>query len=121
MSKIKLTIDDLEIEAKKGMTILQAALENNIYIPHICHHPDLDPAGVCRLCIVEIEGRGITISCRAPVAQGMVVKTETEEIKKIRRVAVQLLMANHLVDCLTCEGNNQCELQKTAAYVGITQ
>ncbi len=121
MSKITLTIDDLEIKTRKGMTILEAALENDIYIPHLCYHPDLEPVGVCRLCVVEIEGRGMTISCKAPVEQGIVVKTESPVIDKVRRAAVELLLANHLVDCLTCDGNNNCELQKIAKYVGVNQ
>ena len=64
---IKLTIDHIEIVAEKGTTILEAALDNGIYIPHLCYHPDLQPVGVCRLCMVEIDGRGLTMSCLAPV------------------------------------------------------
>ncbi|MGQ9629771.1 MAG: formate dehydrogenase subunit alpha [bacterium] len=121
MDKVKLTIDGLEITADRGMTVLEAALQNDIYIPHLCYHPDLEPAGVCRLCMVEIGGRGLTISCRTPVEDGLVVRTESPEIDKVRRVAVELLIANHLADCLTCAKNNQCELQRVAAYVGIDQ
>jgi len=121
MSKITLTIDDLEIKARRDMTILEAALENDIYIPHLCYHPDLKPAGVCRVCVVEIEGRGMTISCKAPVEQGIIVRTESSAIQKVRKMAVALLLANHEVDCLTCESNNNCELQKIAQYVGIEQ
>ena len=118
---IKLTIDNIEIVAAKGTTILQAALDNGIYIPHLCYHPDLEPVGVCRLCMIEIEGRGLTISCRAPVEEGLVVKTESPQINKVRRVAMELLIANHHVDCLVCAQNNQCAIQKLAAYVGIDE
>ena len=121
MSKVSIIIDNIEIEAKKDMTILRAALENNIYIPHICDNPDLKPAGVCRLCMVEIEGKGNTISCRTQVEQGMKIKTNTPRIEMIRRGAVKLLMCNHPVNCLTCRSNNNCELQKIAAYMGIGQ
>ena len=80
MNKITLTIDGIEVAADKGMTVLEAALENGIYIPHLCYHPDLKPVGVCRLCMVEIEGRGLTISCRAPVEQGLVVNTDRKSV-----------------------------------------
>jgi formate dehydrogenase alpha subunit len=118
---IKLIIDNMEIVAEKGTTILRAALDNGIYIPHLCYHPDLEPVGVCRLCMIEIEGRGLTIACRAPVEDGLDVKTESPEINKVRRVAMELLIANHHVDCLVCVQNNQCAIQKLAAYVGIDE
>ena len=133
MEKITLTIDGLEIATTTGTTILEAALQNDIYIPHLCYHPDLEPVGVCRLCLVEIEGRELTISCRTPVEEGLVVRTESPEIAKARRVAVELLIVNHDsliplraqagtgVDCLTCGQNDQCELQKIAVYLGIKQ
>lgn len=118
-NKITLKIDGLVITADKSMTVLEAALEHDIYIPHICYHPDLEPVGVCRLCMVEIEGSGLTISCKTPVAQDLVVRTESPEIDKVRRVAVELLIANHDSDCLSCTQDNQCELQRIASYVGI--
>jgi NADH dehydrogenase/NADH:ubiquinone oxidoreductase subunit G len=61
--KIKFTLNGFEIATKTGRTVLEAALENDVYIPHLCHHPDLIPVGVCRLCGVEIEGRGLVMSC----------------------------------------------------------
>ena len=118
--KINLTIDNLKLTADEGATILEAALDNGIYIPHLCYHRQLEPVGVCRLCMVEIEGRGLTISCKAPVEEGMVVRTETPEIDKVRRVALELLIANHHVDCLACAQNNQCAIQRLAAYMGIS-
>jgi len=120
-NKIKLTIDHMEIVAEKGTTILAAALDNGIYIPHLCYHPDLEPVGVCRLCMVEIEGRGLTISCRAPVEQGLVVKTESPEIDNLRRVAVELVIASGQLDYLVSTPNNQRALQKIAAYVEVDQ
>ena len=119
--KITLTIDHTEVVADSGATILEAALAGGIYIPHLCYHPDLEPAGVCRLCMVEIEGRGLTIACRAPVAEGLVVRTESPEIDKVRRVAMELLIANHHVDCLACGQDGNCAIQKLAAYVGISE
>lgn len=119
MEKVTLTIDGLKIAADKGTTVLKAALENGIYIPHLCHNPDLEPVGVCRLCMIEIEGRGMTISCRTPVEKGLVVKTDSPQIHSVRRVAVELLIANHHADCLTCAQNNMCELQRISTYVGV--
>ena len=119
MAKVTLTIDGMRLAAEEGKTIMETARENGVYIPHLCYHPDLKPVGVCRLCMVEIEGRGLTISCMTPVEEGLSVRTESAEIDKVRRVAVELLIANHHADCLSCAQNNQCELQRIAAYVGI--
>ena len=119
--KITLTIDDREIIAEAGTTVLAAALENGIYIPHLCYHPDLEPVGVCRLCMVEVQGRGMVIACHTPVAEGLVVKTETPEVDSIRRVAMELIITNHNVQCLTCAQNNDCAIQKVATYVGIEE
>jgi len=116
---ITFTIDGLEVRANKGDTILKAALGNGIYIPHLCYHPDLKPFGGCRLCVVEIEGRGLTISCKAPVEDGMRVRTETPEVNNVRRVAAELLIVNHHADCLRCAKNTSCKLQDAAAYIGI--
>ena len=121
MKKIKLTIDGVQIVADKDMTLLEAALKNNIYIPNLCYHPDLKPVGVCRLCMVEIKGRPLTTSCTTPVEEGMVVKTETAEINKIRRAAVELLIVNHTGECLECSSNMKCELQRIANYMGISK
>ena len=118
---VKLTIDNVEVVADQGATILETALDNGIYIPHLCYNRDLAPVGVCRLCMIEIEGRGLTIACRAPVEEGIVVKTESPEINKVRRVAMELLITNHHVDCLACSQNNQCAIQKLAAYIGIDE
>ncbi len=119
MKEITLTIDGLKIHAAEGTTVLRAALAGGIYIPHLCDHPDLDPAGVCRLCMVQIEGRRPALACRTPVEQGLVVRTEGPEIDNVRRVTTELLIVNHPEDCLACCQNNQCELQRIAAYVGV--
>jgi len=119
MDKVTLTIDHLEITARHGTSVLEAALENEIYIPHLCHHPDLEPTGVCRMCMVEIEGRGMAISCHTQVAQGLVVRTETPAVQQVRRISAELLIANHPDDCLACGQNDQCQLQRVATHVGI--
>jgi formate dehydrogenase alpha subunit len=119
MDTVNIVIDGVEIEVQTDKTILEAALKNNIYIPHLCYHPDLEPVGICRLCMVEIDGKRLDVSCKTPVREGMRIRTESEEITKIRRVAVELLLANHPTDCLSCSGNTKCELQRIASYIGI--
>ncbi len=102
------------------MTVLEAALAAGIYIPTLCYYPDLKPYGGCRICVVEIEGmRGLTTSCTTPAAEDMIVHTETEAVNKARKTVVELLIADHPSDCLTCTSNQQCELQKVAAYLGM--
>ncbi len=120
MSKISLTIDGHQIEARPGMTVLEAASEAGIYIPNLCADPDLRAYGACRACIVEIEGmRGLPASCTVRVAEGMKVRTETPLVDMTRRTVVELLLADHPDDCLTCPKNQRCSLQKVAAYVGV--
>jgi len=119
---ITLTIDGKETEAREGMTVLEVAQTAGIYIPTLCSDPDLEPYGACRLCVVEIEKmRGLPIACTTPATDGMIVHTETPAVNKVRCTAVELLIADHPSDCLTCLKNQQCELQKVAAYLGITQ
>jgi len=119
---IAMTIDGKEVQATKGSTVLEAALAAGVYIPTLCYDPDLTPYGACRLCIVEIEGmRGLPTSCTTVATDGMVVHTETPAVNQARRVAMELIMANHHGDCLTCAKNQQCELQKIARYLNIEQ
>jgi len=122
MQKITLTIDGQEIEAKRGMTVLEAAQAAGIYIPTLCYDPDLEPYGGCRLCVVEIEKmRGLPTACTTPATDGMVVHTNTPAVNSVRRSVIDLLIADHPADCLTCPKNQRCDLQKVAAYLGITE
>ncbi|UCD53851.1 MAG: (2Fe-2S)-binding protein, partial [Dehalococcoidia bacterium] len=122
METIRLTINGREVEAKKGMTVLEAAQAVGAYIPTLCYHPDLEPYGGCRLCIVEIEAmRGLPPACTTPAVDGMVVHTETPTVNRVRTTNLELIIADHNADCLTCPANQRCELQKVAAYLGITQ
>lgn len=114
-------INGSKVEAKDGMTILQAALDAGVYIPHLCYHPDLEPAGICRLCIVEVEGNGIVASCQAQIEDGMRVWTETPIVQRARQIALELLLTNHLGDCLSCQKNNECKLQEVASYIGVDE
>ena len=101
---------------------MEAARLVGVEIPHLCYDPawDLPPTSSCRLCLVEIEGaKGPVPSCSHPAADGMVVKTNTEEIRKTRRMIIELLLSDHPQDCLTCEQAGKCKLQKYAYDLGI--
>lgn len=118
-NKINLKIDGLTIKTNEKSTILQAALENDIYIPHLCYNPDIKPFGACRLCMVEnSEGKQVT-SCETLVEDGMNVVTESDSINKVRKLVIKLLIANHEWDCITCAKDSNCKLQEIAAYLGI--
>lgn len=119
MDKITLTIDGSNVVVNEGMSVLEAALQNNIYIPHLCYHPDLEARGVCRLCIVEIDDKQLVTSCRTPVEPGMVVKTNSLKVDKVRRPIVELLIADHHSTCRGCPSNGHCELQKVMAHLCI--
>ncbi len=122
METIKLTINGQPVEGEKGMTVLDVAQAADIYIPTLCADPDLAPHGGCRLCIVEIEGmRGLPPACTTPIAEGMVVHTESATVNRVRTTVMELLIADHPVDCLTCSANQHCELQRVAAYLGIEE
>ena len=122
MDNISLTIDGREVEVQKGATVLDAAQEADIYIPTLCHHPDLPPCGACRLCIVEIEGMpGFPTACTTPAVEGMKVHTNTSLLQQLRRNIFELTLAEHPYQCLTCAKNLHCELQAVASYIGVEQ
>ena len=119
--KVKLTIDGNEVEIEKGSTVLQAARKANIDIPTLCFLKEINSAGDCRMCIVEIEGRrGFVPSCITQVEEGMIVKTDTPEINESRRIMLDLILSTHNRDCLTCVRNGNCELQALAEKFGVT-
>lgn len=100
---VNLTIDGIEVKAKKGMTILEAAKQAEIDIPTLCFLKDINEVGDCRMCIVEVEGRrGFATSCIQKVEEGMVVKTNTPNVLEARHVILDLIVSNHAKDCLTC-------------------
>lgn len=122
MVTIKLNIDGCDVATEAGKSILEAALDAGIYIPHLCHHPDLPPIGACRLCIVEIEGvAGIHPSCVTPAENGMTVRTKTGVIERMRRLAMELMLAGHPADCGSCDKYLNCELQSLKQYLGVEE
>lgn len=114
-----ITIDGTRLEVPENKNVLECALEAGIYIPHLCHHPDLPENGSCRMCIVEVEGQeGVTTSCTLRAQDGMVVHTASERINKLRTLALELLLAGHPEDCSTCPKYGNCELQTLIQYIG---
>ena len=122
MEEITLTINGKNISCTEGTSILNAALENGIKVPTLCHHPHLDPVGACRLCLVEDEKTGrIMASCVTPVALNMVIRTDSPAIKTHRTNIIRLMMANHPESCIVCSQGNRCELRQIAAELGVGQ
>ena len=118
---IKINIDGRDIEVEKGITVLAAARKANIDIPTLCFLKEINAAGDCRMCIVEIEGRrGLVPSCNTIAEEGMVIRTNTPEINEARRVILDLILSSHNRTCLTCVRNGNCELQTLAEKFGIT-
>ena len=120
MDMVNITIDGQKIQVPKSSTVLEAALGVGIKVPTLCYHPELRPEGACRVCMVEVAGaRSLVASCVYPVSEGMVVKTNTPAVREARKTVVELLLANHPQDCLSCQRNLHCELQTMAADLGI--
>lgn len=122
MERVHLTIDGREVSAAPDDTILQAARANGIRIPTLCYDERLDPYGACRVCLVEVEGaRGLLPACATRVTEGMVVRTDTEKLRRVRRTVIELLLSDHPKDCMTCESAGNCELQDLAYEYGIRE
>jgi len=117
----KIIINDIEINAKEGNTVLWAALDNGIYIPNLCSIKGAKTSfASCRLCFVEIEGHNDPVtSCTEQVKDGMVVHLNTPRVQKIRNTAFKLLLSHHAIDCAHCDKNKNCELQNIAKKLGL--
>lgn len=106
----RLTIDGLTVDVEKGTTLLSAIKSLGIDVPTLCHREGLPPFGACRLCIVEIEGvKGFPTSCTTLAEDGMVVRTDTEEVKSLRRAVLELILSEHPTGCLFCGRKEECE------------
>lgn len=113
-----ITIDGKIVPFADGQTIMDAALAARVYIPHLCHNPDFEPHGSCKLCVVSVNGRNVT-SCTMPAEEGMVVASDTPELNEDRKVLVQMLFVegNHI--CPACEASGNCQLQAAAYYLNM--
>ncbi len=117
---VTLTIDGQSVTVPEGTSIMRAATEAGTQIPKLCATDMVDAFGSCRLCLIEIQGRaGTPASCTTPVMPGLVVQTQTERLKKLRKGVMELYISDHPLDCLTCAANGDCELQDMAGAVGL--
>jgi len=117
---VTLTIDGKDVTVPEGTSVMRASMEAGIQVPKLCATDMVDAFGSCRLCLVEVEGRnGTPASCTTPASEGMVVHTQTERLKKIRKGVMELYISDHPLDCLTCAANGDCELQDMAGAVGL--
>ena len=117
---IQLTIDSKAVSVQEGTSVLEAALQNGIYIPHLCHHPDLPELGSCRLCLVD-QGDGKPVpSCMLQAEEGMNIKTRSETIDARRQLAMELILAAHPAECVGCPKYGRCELQLLIQYMDAT-
>jgi iron-only hydrogenase group A len=120
MDMINITIDGIKTQVPKNYTVLEAARTLNINIPTLCYLKGLNEVGACRICVVEVQGaRTLQASCVQPVAEGMVVRTNTPSVLEARRTILDLILARHERECLTCSRNLNCELQKLCEEIGI--
>ena len=115
---VEIILDGKPVQARRGQTVLQAAQEAGVYIPRLCHHPELSPAGHCRLCTVKVNGRPAN-SCTLTVAEGMVVENETLELRQQRRSIIELLFVEGNHFCPFCEVSGDCELQALGYRLGM--
>jgi len=122
MQDVRVTIDGREVSVPRGSTILDASRVAGVKIPTLCDHPALKPVGVCRVCLVEVDGqRKLQTACTFPVAEGMVVETDVPAVREARRFILELLLAHHPLDCMTCDKAGGCELQDLAYAYGIKE
>ncbi len=109
---VKLSINGQEVEVPRGTNLIEAARAVKTKIPHFCYHRDLSVAGNCRMCMVHVEGmRGLPIACNTVATEGMVVNTETDEVKEQRAAIMEFLLVNHPIDCPVCDQAGECKLQ----------
>ena len=121
MANVNLVIDGKNIVADESKTVLEAALDNGIYIPHLCHHENLHPNGGCRLCVVKQDGvDGVITSCSTKVKEGMVINTKDELADKIRKLSCDFMFKTHPSECVGCPKYGKCQLASISQYVGDT-
>lgn len=120
MKMVNITIDGMNMQVPEGTTILEAARQANIRIPTLCFLKDINEIGACRMCVVEVKGaRALQAACVYPVAEGLEIKTNSDKVRRARKVTLELILSNHDRECLTCVRSNNCELQKLSKELNI--
>ncbi len=117
---VNLTIDGQAVQAREGQSLLHAALDAGIYIPHLCDHPDLEAKGGCRLCSVTVNGGEMPVpACTTIVEEGMVAESRSESAEAVRQTSMELMLSTHPADCTGCPKYGKCELQSLYQYMGV--
>ena len=117
---VNVTIDGRELQVPEGTTILDAAKLAGIHIPTLCFMKDLNEIGACRVCVVEVEGYArLFTACNNPVAEGMVIRTNTKKVRNTRKINVELILSEHDTNCAICNRGGTCGLQKVANNLNI--
>ena len=116
---VTVTIDNKVIPIEGERNLLEIIRKANIDVPTFCYHSELSVYGACRLCMVDVEGRGMVSACSTPPEAGMKIKTNTQEIREMRKITIELLLANHDQGCPTCPKSTTCQLQNLAKRLGI--
>ncbi len=114
-------IDSIEIPVEGERNLLELIRKAHIELPTFCYHSDISVYGACRMCMVEVEGRGLVPACSTPADDGMIVHTNTKQIRDMRKMIIELLLANHDQNCTTCPKSGDCQLQKIARQLGVTK
>ena len=119
---VNVTVNGMAVQVPEGTTILNAAKAAGVEIPHLCYLKDLNEIGACRVCCVEIEGeRNLVPSCNNPVFEGMAIRTNTDRVRRTRRINVELILSQHDCHCATCLRSGNCHLQSVANDLGILE
>ena len=121
MAMVNVTIDGIAVQVEAGTTVLEAAHKAHIHIPTLCHLKDINAIGACRMCVVDVGGRSLAAACVMPVSEGMVVKTNTPNVRAARKAVLELILSNHERKCLSCVRSQSCELQKLAQELGADE
>ncbi|MBN2559071.1 MAG: iron hydrogenase small subunit [Clostridia bacterium] len=122
MNMVNAKINNRAVSVPEGTSILHAAKDTGITIPNLCYHPDQEIKANCRVCVVEVDGcKTLQAACATSVREGMVIRTNTQKVRQARKVVVELLLANHDMNCTACKKNNHCGLQEIAANLGVRE
>ena len=122
MNIVNVKINNKQVSVPEGTSILNAAKKTGVAIPNLCYHPDQELKANCRGCVVEVEGaRTLQASCATECKEGMIIRTNTNRVRNARKTVIELLLANHDMNCTACKRNNQCSLQEISANLGIRE